>query len=154
MRGSMIIDTIENIEKYAASFPQLRAVAAVLRSEKAGANTAGSYATDDASVRYSVSEYQTRAKGTKGYETHRHAADVQCIMSGSEIIDICENTGMKARSEYDAENDIQFFDGELAVSYIAKPGKFIVLFPGEGHEPCISVKNPETVRKIVFKLAL
>ena len=80
--------------------------------------------------------------------------DVQCIVSGSEIIDICENTGMKARSEYNAENDIQFFDGELAVSYIAKPGKFIVLFPGEGHEPCISVKNPETVRKIVFKLAL
>ena len=61
---------------------------------------------------------------------------------------------MKVRSEYDVESDIQFFDGELATTYIAKPGKFIVLFPGKGHEPCISAKNPETVRKIVFKLAM
>ena len=150
----MIIDTIENIEKYAASFPQLRAVAAVFRSGKAETAVTGSYATDDASVRYSVSEYQTRAKGSKGYETHRHAADVQFIVSGEEIIDVCENAGMKARNEYDAESDIQFFDGELAASYIAKPGKFIVLFPGEGHEPCISLEKPETVRKIVFKLAM
>ena len=148
----MIIDTIENIEKYAAAFPQLKTVAAVLRSGKAETAMTGSYTTDDASVRYSVSEYQTRTKGTKGYETHRHAADVQCIVSGEEIIDVCESAGMKARSEYDAENDIQFFDGELALRYIARPGKFIVLFPGEGHEPNLSINEPTTVRKIVFKL--
>ena len=93
----MIIDTIENIEKYAASFPQLRAVAAVLRSGKAETAMTGSYTTDDASVRYSVSEYQTRTKGTKGYETHRHAADVQFIVSGEEIIDICEKSCLSSQ---------------------------------------------------------
>lgn len=143
----MIIDSIENIGKYTASFPALSEVEKAL--ETAAAREAGTY---DDSLRCSVSEYRTRAKGTKGYETHRHATDVQIILSGEEIIDICENAGMKARSEYDAENDIQFFDGELALRYIARPGKFIVLFPGEGHEPNLSINEPTTVRKIVFKL--
>jgi len=93
----MIIDTIENIEKYTAAVPQLKTVAAVLRSGKAETAMTGSYTTDDASVRYSVSEYQTRTKGTKGYETHRHAADVQCIVSGEEIIDVCEKSCLSSQ---------------------------------------------------------
>ena len=145
----MIIDSIENIGKYALSFPALSEVKKEL--ETAMTREEGSY---NESVRYSVSEYRTRPKGTKGYETHRHAADVQIIVSGEEIIDICENAGMKARGEYDPENDIQFFDGELALRYIARPGKFIVLFPGEGHEPNLSITEPKTVRKIVFKIKM
>ena len=93
----MIIDTIENIEKYTAAVPQLKTVAAVLRSGKAETAMTGSYTTDDASVRYSVSEYQTRTEGTKGYETHRHAADVQFIVSGEEIIDICEKSCLSSQ---------------------------------------------------------
>ena len=141
----MIIDSIENIGKYALSFPALSEVQKAI--ETAMTREEGTY---NESVRYTVSEYRTRTKGTKGYETHRHAADVQIIVSGEEIIDICENAGMKARSEYDAENDIQFFDGELALRYIARPGKFIVIFPGEGHEPNLSMTEPKTVRKFVF----
>ncbi len=145
----MIIDTIENIEKYAASFPQLRAVAAVLRSGKAETAAAGSYATDDASVRYSVSEYQTRTKGTKGYETHRHAADVQFIVSGEEIIDVCENAGMKARSEYDVESDIQFFDGELANGTVSIHGYCIPLSDAAQFSlpdgPCLVGIRPEAI---------
>ncbi len=88
----MIIDSIENIGKYAPSFPVLSEVQKAI--ETAMTRKEGSY---NESVRYSVSEYRTRPKGTKGYETHRHAADVQIIVSGEEIIDICENAGMKAR---------------------------------------------------------
>lgn len=149
----MIIDTIKNITKYEASFPWLKRIGAILESPTLASLSDGAYQTDDASIVYAISSYITHEKGLYGYETHLHHADVQVLLSGHENIDIAQCESLHTRSTYDSQKDIQFFDGVLSSRWFAEAGQFIVLLPGEAHEPCLVSAGEEPVRKLVFKIA-
>jgi len=85
--------------------------------------------TDNPSVRYSISTYRTHIKGEKGYEVHHRETDVQVVLSGHEAV-----------------------DGDLPVRCCARPGYFMVFFPGEAHEPGLTSDIQDSVKKAVFKI--
>ena len=56
---------------------------------------------------------------------------------------------------YDGEKDYGMykFDPANATALKLEPGNFIMLFPGEGHMPCIAAgENPAKVKKLVVKI--
>jgi len=150
----MVIDSLKALGTYTAAFPQLKVVEKILKSGIIEKAEPGAYKTDDSSVRYNISTYTTHEKNIAGYEVHERDADVQIILAGKEYIDMADSASLKKRCEYDAAKDIQFFDGELQARYFAYPGEFILLLPGEAHEPCLSVKESGQMKKVVFKLTM
>lgn len=53
---------------------------------------------------------------------------------------------------YDKKTDIGFFRASQDSVFLASPKDLIVLFPSDGHKPCIKVKDNLPVRKIVIKI--
>jgi biofilm protein TabA len=148
----MIFDTIDNMKDYYKEMPELEEAASVLMNLP---NQCGSYPMKAQGCRYALSQYTTRAKGTSGFEVHHKFADVQILLEGEEFIDLAFPEGLKERCAFDESQDIQFFDGETRCRMLMKKGCFVVLFPGEAHEPCLECR-PETssVHKIVFKIMI
>ena len=145
----MIIDRVEYLEKYAAVIPYAKEIAEALKGDL---SKDGRRVIDGSKCYYTVSTVQTRAKGTKGYETHAVYADVQVLLEGRECMDLGRE--IKETTSYDEDQDIQFFTGELASRWHAVPGWFVVFLPGEAHEPLIQEGKPESVRKVVFKVKM
>lgn len=144
----MIIDNLENLPLYTGVMKELGEVHRIMAE---GHFELGAVLVND-SMRYATSEYETREKGLKGYETHKEYADVQIILSGHEVIDIGKAGTLEKRSEYSKSDDIQFFSAEKLASYRAMPGYFILLLPGEAHEPCLDDGEKSRIRKVVFKI--
>lgn len=145
----MIVDRIACLEKYAAVIPYAKEIAEALKGDL---SWDGRREGDGDRFFYTVSTVSTRAKGTKGYETHAVYADVQVVLAGSECMDLGRE--IRESSSYDEEQDIQFFSGKKAASWHAVPGWFVVFLPGEAHEPLIQEGGPEMVRKVVFKVKM
>jgi len=150
----MIIDSLANLSKYTRSVPHLDTVLAVLKKGLLDDAVVGSYSTDDGAVRYVVSAYDTHEKGVHGYEVHHREADVQLLLFGHEVMDVASSPSLSKRSEYDSSCDAQFFDGKLLTTYHADTSTFVIFFPGEAHEPCISDGQVSSIRKVVFKISL
>ncbi|MCK5851717.1 YhcH/YjgK/YiaL family protein, partial [bacterium] len=56
--------------------------------------------------------------------------------------------------KYCEEKDVIFFDGETSLMKL-ETGMFAVFFPDDLHKPCIqTTENPETVQKVVVKIAI
>ena len=145
----MIVDRIAYLETYESVIPYAKEIAKVLKTDLV---KDGRYEGDGDRFFYTVSTVSTRAKGTKGYETHAVYADVQVVLAGRECMDLGRE--IKETSSYDEEQDIQFFTGELASRWHAVPGWFVVFLPGEAHEPLIQEEKPENIRKVVFKVKM
>jgi biofilm protein TabA len=113
-----------------------------------------------------VSEYETKDPDSCLFETHRRNIDIQMLVSGREYIMVRSAAGMKVHTPYSP--DIEFLDGNDRVgnqapggsirdahTIVLAPGIAVVLFPEDAHKPCVRVsESPETVRKIVVKVAL
>lgn len=143
----MIIDRIENLEKYAPLLPYAKDIKKALEGDL---SVDGKRVIDGENCYYTVSTVKTHAKDVNGYETHRDYADVQVVLSGRERMDA--GTDLVERGPY--KPDIQFFDGRQTASWLAPAGWFVVFFPGEAHEPLIWAEEGkvETVHKVVFKV--
>ena len=100
-----------------------------------------------------VQEYETKAEAK--YECHRKYIDIQCVVSGEEHIYVANISKVSdPTAEYNAKNDIQFFN--IANEYtkvLADKDSYVVLFPHEVHKPCMNVDGKQShIRKVVVKI--
>jgi YhcH/YjgK/YiaL family protein len=106
--------------------------------------------TDGAYI--NVQEYLT--KDSSHFEAHRKFIDIQYLSRGREYIYV----SLYSRDEqtevttYNEEQDIEFFDKKTYEKYLLDSDNFLVLFPIDGHMPCMKVDSNENVRKIVAKI--
>ena len=104
-----------------------------------------------------VTGYQTRYPEEALLEAHREYIDIQATLSGSERIEWFPTQGLKVKTPYDPEKDVEFFHRphKGCVRVDMAPGMFMVLFPEDAHMPQLSVgSEPETVKKVVIKIRL
>ena len=102
-----------------------------------------------------VQEYTPKAEAEAVAEYHNEFVDLQTLLAGTENIYYCPIDDLKEKTPYDAEADYGLYEFEAAKSTACKlePGNFAILFPGEGHAPCIACGDePSPVRKVVLKL--
>ena len=127
-----------------------------IRAEEWTKLNEGKTEIDGRRVFVSYTKYISKPVEECPYEAHRLYADIQIVLKGTELVDICGKDGLRLASPYSAEKDIAFFDGEPALVHRVALGfpLALVLFPEDVHKPCIAAGKPAEIEKIVLKVAL
>ena len=133
----MVVDTLENLEKYASLNPLFAQAIEFLKSHDLQAMEIGKTELKGKDLLVNIAQTKPKTKEEAKLETHNEFIDIQIPLSGTEVMG------------YNAEKDITFFEG-LAETYVAvKPGMFAIFFPQDGHAPGIT---PDGVKKVIVKV--
>ena len=146
----MIIDTIDNLCKYAALNPLFADVVEFLKSNDLNTMETGKYPVKDKDLFLNLQIAKQRTKDTAFLETHIEMIDIQIPISGSETFGYTPLCDLPA-FEYNAEKDITKYGDTKAQTYVTvHPGQFAIFFPQDGHAPCIT--DETELKKAIFKV--
>ncbi|MDD2284341.1 MAG: YhcH/YjgK/YiaL family protein [Paludibacter sp.] len=112
----------------------------------------GRYELADDGTYANIEEYAT--KDTAHFEAHKKFIDIQYLAKGKEYVYVTpvDHEKNKEVTPYHETKDIAFFDEDNYTKHLLSTGNFLVLFPSEGHKPCMKVDSNEVVRKVVVKI--
>ena len=152
----MIVDSIENLERYTVLNPRFAAVAEFLRNNDLSSLSAGKHEIQGDELFVNVQDAPLKSREEARFETHREMIDIQVPVSGSEEHGWCPLANLPA-ADYDATIDMTLHDpadsapiSSLASTYfVLRPGQFAIYFPTDGHAPAITTT---TLRKAIFKV--
>ncbi|SEV84212.1 MULTISPECIES: YhcH/YjgK/YiaL family protein [unclassified Prevotella] len=146
----MIIDTLDNLNKYAALNPLFTDVIEFLNSHDIQTLEAGKYPIKDKDLFMNLQVAAGRSKEAAFLETHIEMIDIQIPISCAETFGytpLCDLPDF----EYNTEKDITKYGDTKPQTYVTvNPGQFAIFFPQDGHAPCIT-DEPE-IRKAIFKV--
>ena len=145
----MILDTLDNFDKYVALNPLFPEVAAYLKNNNLAAHALGQELIIDEELFVNYCEVKGKTLEEAKVETHNKMIDIQIPVSSSETMRFTPRKNLPDVA-YDAEKDISFYDGAAEKYVTVNPGEFIIFFPQDGHAPCIS-ESKEFV-KVIFKI--
>lgn len=146
----MVVDILENLEKYASLNPLFAQAIEFLRSTNLNALEVGKTELKGNDLVVNVQQTAPKTREQAKLETHNVFIDIQIPLSGTEVMGYTAAKDCEpADAPYNVEKDITFFEG-LVNDYITlKPGMFAIFFPQDGHAPGIT---PTGVKKIVVKI--
>ncbi len=150
----MIIDSLKNWNRYFNS-SLMKQVLDFLNSVNENSLETEFQVIEDGKLKTAVMSYYTKCRWDSVFESHQKYIDVQYTIAGREIIEACDKSYLKSRTEYDYNKDVIFYYPPLVspVSVVNFPGQFVVLFPGEIHSAGISIgTHKEKVKKAVVKI--
>ena len=110
----------------------------------------GRYELEGDDLFVSLSTYETKPANDTP-ETHRKYIDIQFLISGREWMDVAPLANMTEVAEARPEGDIWLHKG-TGVRLPLGGGRFLALFPGDGHAPSIGPNGPAPARKCVAKV--
>ena len=146
----MIIDTIDNLCKYAAINPLFEDVVEFLKSHDLNTMEAGKYPIKDKDLFLNLTSAKGKTKEAAVLETHIEMIDIQIPISCAETFGytpLCDLPDF----EYNAEKDITKYGDTMAQTYVTvNPGQMAIFFPQDGHAPCIS--DDAEIKKAIFKV--
>ena len=154
----MIIDRLENLEKYVSLHPLFAQVLDYLKSAELETHEMGVEHLKDKELFVTFAEAAPKTEEEAPLETHNRYIDIQIPLSGE------ERMGYACRSDlspapYDEERDISFYRERPDTYLCVKPGMFVIFslnerqfaifFPEDAHAPAIT---PVTLRKVIVKV--
>jgi biofilm protein TabA len=151
--ATMITDTIENASAYFSLSPRLPAALRFLRQTDLAVLSPGRHSIDGENAFAIVQEYQTKPRAQGLWEAHRRYIDVQFVQSGVEAMGWAPIQQMRVKQPYDSEKDLEFFDGSGQMIEVPA-GHFAIFLPHDVHMPGLCIAEPQSVRKIVMKVAV
>ncbi len=145
----MIIDSLNNLEKYVALNPLFQDVVNYIKSNDLNAKEEGKELIKGSDLFVNFNTAKGKTKEEARLETHDKMIDIQIPLNCEETYGYTPRTELPEQT-YNAEKDITFYDG-LAQQYVtATPGMFAIFFPQDGHAPCIS--EQQAIKKVIFKV--
>lgn len=146
----MVVDILENLEKYASLNPLFAQAVDFLKSQDLHSLEVGKTELKGKDLVVNVAQTNPKTKEQAKLETHNEFIDIQIPLSGTEVMGYTPAKDcLPVDATYNAEKDITFFDG-LAETYITvKPGMFAIFFPQDGHAPGIT---SDGVKKVIVKV--
>ena len=146
----MIIDTIENLGKYATLNPLFADVVEFLKNNNLQTMEDGRYPIKDKDLFMNLQVAKQRTKDTAFLETHIEMIDIQIPITCAETFGYTPLSDLPA-FEYNAEKDITKYGDTKPQTYVTvNPGQLAIFFPQDGHAPCIIEKNE--IKKAIFKV--
>lgn len=144
----MVIDKLENLERYVPLHPLFAEAVAFLKTTDLRAHEAGKVVLKEGELIVNFADACPKTKEEALLETHNDFIDIQIPLSGEEVMGYTPRTDLP-EAAYNAEKDITFYEG-LATNYLTvKPGMFTIFFPEDAHAPGIT---PDGVRKVIVKV--
>ena len=145
----MIIDTLNNFEKYISINPLFEEVAKFLCENDLATLEEGKYEIKGKDLFVNVTTAKGRTKEEAVLETHNVMLDIQIPLSCDETYGYTPREDLP-EAEYNEAKDITKIPGLASQSYVTcRPGMFAVFFPQDGHAPCIA---PQDIKKVIFKV--
>ena len=148
----MILDTLDNADRYAALHPAFQRVFTFLRSPSLKALEPGRVEIDGPRLYAIATHLPGKHPDEARIEVHRQYIDVHYLITGKESL------GWKGladcreeESPYDPGRDYLSFSDNPAMWFTIHPGTFVVFFPGDAHAPMVS---NGMVQKVVLKVGL
>ena len=148
----MILDRLSRIDHYMGLNKHLDRAIAMLKSGEMDTMTVGKHVIEEDQLFYLIQSYATKDPSEAKLEGHKRFIDLQFMVSGEEAMDVADVADVTLSVPYDADTDIQFFDGEYN-RVVVKEGAFAIFFPHDAHRPGIRIGEAKNVRKVVFKIA-
>lgn len=150
----MIYDRIDNIATYVSISEDIRIGLVWLRDADPDIEK-GVYELSPR-VKAIVSEYTTKDVNENGYEAHRDYIDIQYLLVGEEVLCYSPLEYLKEIKAYRSEIDAGFYveTGERVLDLSLGDGYFAILFPQDGHMPCICAGSAMNVKKVVVKVKI
>jgi YhcH/YjgK/YiaL family protein len=98
--------------------------------------------------------YMSKAPRETGFfESHLAYVDVQVIISGEEFIEVTDVATLKVKENHTPAKDVIIYEMyNEATPLRLRAGDVAVLDPADAHMPCIAIKDPALIRKIVVKI--
>jgi len=146
----MILDTIQQADRYFALNPGFAAAFAFLRRPDLRELPVGRYEIDGDAV-YALVQRQMGRKADAGkLEAHKKYIDIQVVLGGVDTMGwrstpTCEEIAMP----YSAEKDAMLFTDQPTAWAAVGPGEFAIFFPADAHLPLISDGE---LQKVVLKV--
>jgi len=148
----MILDTLENAEKYIRLHPLFAKAFEFIKSQNLKEIKVDKYPIDGADLHASVSEKEGVKKEDAKFEAHDHFIDIQVCPAGSETL------GWKPRNKcndikvsYNTEKDVTFFSDQPDTYFQLHEGQFAIFYPEDVHAPMI---GEGLIKKLVVKVKL
>ena len=145
----MILDTLENIGKYASLNPLFPKVVEYLQNTDLMAQEPGRVNIDGNKLFVNHNVAKGKTVDEARMETHNAMIDIQIPLSCDEVMGYTPRQYL-AEAEYDAAKDITFYLDRPEPYITVHPGEFVIFFPEDGHAPNIS-PVPE-YKKVIFKV--
>ena len=146
----MIIDKLENLEKYASINSLFAEAIEFLRSHDLESLEVGKTELKGKDLLVNVAQTMPKTKAEAKLETHKDFIDIQIPLSATEVMGYTPMVDCKpVDAVYNAAKDISFFEGAADSYLTVKPGMFAIFFPQDGHAPGISTLG---VKKIIIKV--
>ena len=146
----MIIDTLDNLNKYVGVNPLFADVVEFLKNNDLNSLDEGKHFIKEKDLFVNITTAKGRSREAATLETHINMIDIQIPLDGEETFGYSPLCDLPA-FEYNAEKDITKYGDTMAQTYLTlKPGQMGIFFPQDGHAPCISEK--EGIRKAIFKV--
>lgn len=146
----MIYDTLAHWARYKDVHPGVAAGLRWLAEADLSALTDGHYEVDGDNVFVNVMGYTTLADNPTP-ERHERYIDIFYLLEGEELVGVCPIEELGPVVKANPEGDIWLHEGKT-VPVPLGGGRFMVLFPGDGHAPSIGPNGPAPARKCVVKV--
>lgn len=148
----MILDRLDNIERYFALNPGFREAAAFLRTTDLAQLSAGRHEVQGDRMYLMMNRAAGRGKQGAKLEYHRRYIDIQLAVSGTDEI------GWKALADcrsaekpFEPEGDFGLYQDRPDIWVAVPPGHFAIFFPEDAHAP---MGANEDLVKAVMKVAV
>lgn len=148
----MVSDLLSNAPRYAALGRRVARGLRFLAETDLATLAVGRHEIDGERLFVLVSEYVPKAQATCRWEAHRKYIDLQYVVSGVERIGVAPAASMR-ETGCEADRDLVWLEGEGDFLTLGA-GRFVLLWPGDAHMPGVATDPPESVRKVVVKIAL
>lgn len=146
----MILDLLENLEKYISLNPLFEEVLSFIQSTNLDELENGKHLIKGEELFVNVQEAKGKTIDEAVLETHQKMIDIQIPLSGDESFGYLPCSELP-EMEYNESKDMTLYPGVPSQSMITcKKGMFVIFFPFEGHAPCISSQNE--FKKLIFKV--
>ena len=99
--------------------------------------------------------YYSKNRSECFFESHKDYIDIQFILDGEEIIEVCDVNQLVVSQEHDKTMDlIKYHPTGQASTIRLKKGDVAIFYPKDGHMPCVQVDKSVKVVKTVVKVAI
>lgn len=151
----MVHDQLIHLKHYLSD--ELYSIVQVFLEKVSEEMPEGEYPLKGNKVFARVMSYSTSQEEDCQIEAHKEYIDIQATISGAEGISVFKEEGLQAKTEYDGDTDVTFFEKGDATPYIRCgniPGYFTLLYPWEAHRPQERINAEGFVKKFVIKVRM
>lgn len=146
----MILASLADSAQYETLHPLFHKAFEYVKQNDLAQAPVGKIVLDDDKLFISVSDVTGKIADEAKLESHAKYIDIQMPLNAVEIIGFlpageCRNP----IDGYNTSKDITFFTDKPSAYVQVEPGQFVILFPHDGHAPCIG-RGP--MRKLVIKV--